>query len=338
MSATVGKQGRLARLADSRGVFRVLGVGAVDSLESLIRSSRPPAGPVPPAAIAPEDLQRFKHLVMTTLAPGFSAVSTDPVHGLPLPTEELPPDIGTVLSVQKPGYALGGRHNRERLAAFLPQWDSGEVLRAPVDALKLTVYVRPDSTPAVQDHQKSMAEAAGKACARAGLAFVLQVMVYPLEDEELADPRVYASHLPDLVMGNVEEFSQPRYLADLIKTDLPADLRFCALRPGGSESDPRVLYERTDIVRFCNEMSNLAGKPWVVLSGGTDLQGFIDKVKLASEGGCAGFWGGRAAWVEAVRSFGDWAEVRRLLEQHGPANAEKLSTAFTEARRFTRVP
>jgi tagatose 1,6-diphosphate aldolase len=60
------------------------------------------------------------------------------------------------------------------------------------------------------------------------------------------------------------------------------------------------------------ELSEVAGVPWVLLSGGADFPTFQRQLEFACEAGASGFLAGRAIWQDAM-DVSDSSERERFL-------------------------
>ena len=95
--------------------------------------------------------------------------------------------------------------------------------------------------------------------------------------------------------------------ADVYKAEFPADIKF-------EKNEQKMLQQ-------CQELTESAGVPWVVLSAAVSHEKFRRQVEIACRGGAGGFLAGRSIWKEALdlpveqrRKFLAGDAVRRLQE------------------------
>jgi tagatose 1,6-diphosphate aldolase len=325
-----GKMERLGALADSEGRLRMMGIGAVETLKKMLARQLG----VTLDAVTGEQISSFKETVARSLAGYFSAVSVDPVYGYPSCARHIRGTAGLILSVQASSYELIGLRKKERRVRFLEVWKDRSIETCGADAIKLTVYHRKDNSPEVKDHCKEMAAETGAWCCKRGIPFILEVMSYPLTEDEESDPLVYARSLPDIVLGNVEEFSNPRYRADVLKIDFPADLKACRNYTGEFDAGTAgfsPVYDLREVESFCKAVSRASPVPWIILSGGTVAEEFVERVKIAAGCGASGFLGGRPLWNGAVIRYPDAGAMEEWLRTEGVQNARKLEAASRAA-------
>lgn len=301
MRVTLGVAERrsLQRLARPDGRMVVV---ALDQRASLRRMLR---------AVGQADdrsaLYSVKREVTAALAEPASAILADPEVGLPglLDDGLIPRDTGLLVALEEtdPPRVDGLRRSR-RLGTFGP-----EALRAlGGDAAKLLVYVRPDRQDSV-DHAGQLVRGALDACRRAALLLVVEVVVDPLPDEE---PGAHERRLPLLVPQAV------------------------ALAASWGAKVLKVQYPGT--AAACGAVTEAAGVPWAVLSGGASFEVFRRRLQEALDAGASGFIAGRSLWQEAVgldrkerRAFlmGEartrLAELASMLRGHGRAWTEAVA-------------
>jgi tagatose 1,6-diphosphate aldolase len=92
--------------------------------------------------------------------------------------------------------------------------------------------------------------------------------------------------------------------------------------------DPDFEKDEAAMARHCQELTEAAGIPWVLLSAGVDYDTFKLQTTIACENGASGFLAGRAIWQEAPgmpdkerAKFLKKTAVGRLKELAGIANA-----------------
>jgi len=276
--------------------------------------------------ITSRDMATCKKLIIKSLSPFYSAISTDPVYGYPSCIKYIPKDTGLILSIEDTGYEPAGETGRERKSKFMSEWGVDKAKRAGADAVKLIIYYRKEVSSKIKEHQKKMAKKVGEECEKYDILYILEIMSYPLFEDEIKDNTNYARNLPEIVTDYTEEFSKPEYRVDILKIDFPADLKYCAEFAKG-EFDGRkrkALYTIQDVKDLCRKISDISSVPWVILSGGSGIKEFLIKVKIATENGASGFLGGRPLWQGAISFYPDVDKMEEWLMTSGVENFKKL--------------
>lgn len=104
----------------------------------------------------------------------------------------------------------------------------------------------------------------------------------------------------NLVLESVKKFIDDAIIPDVWKLEYPGD------------------------IKNCREISELVGDiPWILLTGGSSYEVFVEHLKDAVQGGAKGFLAGRALWQEVCRLSGD--EKKYFLDKTLPERFDKLS-------------
>ncbi|MDX6523663.1 MAG: sulfofructosephosphate aldolase, partial [Gaiellales bacterium] len=129
-------------------------------------------------------------------------------------------------------------------------------------------------------------------CAAHHLLLVVEVLVFPLDDESEA---AYTTRRPDLIRE-----------AALLAESCGA--RYLKLEYPGSEA-------------ACQAVTGSLARPWALLSAGVSHETFTDQLRIALAAGASGFIAGRSVWKEAMAISGEArraffaGEARRRLEE-----------------------
>jgi len=324
-----GKLQGFKRVTTREGKFIMMGVGARDTLRKMLAEVTGKKK----EKITFKDMAICKKSIMKILSPFYSAVSTDPIYGYPSSIKYIPKDTGLILSVEETGYQAVGETKRERKSSFISGWNVNKVKRAGADAAKLIIYYRKEVKEEVREHQKKMARKIGEECERYDILYILEIMSYPLLEDEIRDRLNYAKRLPEIVIDYVKEFSKPEYNVDILKIDFPADLKYCTEFAKGEFDGKkrRAIYSLREIENLCKTIRDISSVPWIILSGGVGIKEFLIKVKLASDNGASGFLGGRPLWQEAIKFYPDAGKMEEWLITGGVDNFQKLLRASENA-------
>jgi sulfofructosephosphate aldolase len=263
-----------------------LGVLAADQRTKLVAARRA-AG----LASDIEALRGFKLDLVRALAPHAPAVLLDPEIGLPHVLEQaaFPARTGLLVSLERSGAvpAPGGL----RAAELLPGVGAAGVRSLGGTGAKLLVRLRADRED-TSGANAAVIRSAAADCAAASLLLVVEVLVYPVPDE---DEPGFAARRADLIREGalLAEACGARYL----KLEYPGDAAACAALTDALEA------------------------PWALLSAGVDHGTFVGQLRTALAAGASGFIAGRSIWKESVgmdverrRAFLG-GEARRRLEE-----------------------
>jgi sulfofructosephosphate aldolase len=242
---------------------------------------------------APAEQQAFKADLVATVGRDASAVLLDPDVSLPAIVDEdvLPRDVGLLVRIEADGHEVGDGLRRSGLIEGL----GAEGARAlGATAAKVMVFLRADRED-LDGYTADMVRAALEDCARADLLCVMELMTYRLDDES---PEEFAARREDLVGDGAVLLQECG--AKVLKLEYP-----------GSPS-------------ACLRLTDAIDVPWALLSAGVDHEAFCDQLRVAMDGGAAGFIAGRSLWKEAVGLPA--AERRRFLDGVGRRRMEDLLT------------
>ena len=212
-------------------------------------------------------MRALKADVVEALAPDASGVLLDPEFALPALVDEgvVPRDTGILVAIER-----SGPRDEDGLRVAETIIAPTEVRRLGGTAAKLLVYVRPDREDDDGPNGRLVSRLV-KECAAADLLLVVEVLCYPLRDE---DPETYERRKPDLGLE----------AALLVES--------CGAKVLKLESPGREV--------ACRRLTEALSVPWAVLSAGVDHQTFTTMLRDAVAGGASGFIAGRSLWKEAA--------------------------------------
>ncbi|MGQ9523553.1 MAG: tagatose 1,6-diphosphate aldolase [Armatimonadota bacterium] len=324
-----GKVRNLNCLADRGGRFRMLAIDQRGALQSMLSKVLG----VNASEVGGKELTDVKRVITRVLAPCSTAVLTDPVYGYPATVRDIPGDVGLLLAHEQTGYQKSGPNGRERRSRLLEEWSAERSCAAGANAAKLLIYYNPDASEETLSHQQNLVRSLGEECARLELAFLLEVVTYPLEGSS-SDSVEFACKKPDLVIRSAAEFSKPEYKVDVLKLEFPADLKYTYEYARGAfdrrEREPT--YDLKDVENWCARLDQACQVPWVILSAGVDIEEFLANVELAVKAGASGFLCGRAIWKDAVNLYPNTEAMESHLRAEGIYNFLRCNAAAARAR------
>ncbi|MDQ1301304.1 MAG: tagatose 1,6-diphosphate aldolase [Chloroflexota bacterium] len=312
---TRGKFAGINACADARGVIAALAMDQRGSLQKMLAAASP-AG----ATVTNEDLVRFKTAVTDALSPHASAILLDPEYGLPaLKTKAR--QTGLLLAYEKSGYDTTARG---RLPDLIPEWSVRRLAEAGADAIKLLAHYDPDDAPALNTVKQAFIERVGAECAAVDRPLFLEIVGYQdgLDEKGLE----FARRKPDKVARYMAEFSRPRYGVDVLKVEVPVNMKFVA---GTAAFGGTAAYSRAEALVHFREAASVATTPFIYLSAGVSDAVFRETLELAIEAGTtfSGVLCGRATWQDGVPAYANqgYAALRAWLADRGAANIAALN-------------
>ncbi len=318
-----GKVRGLQQLSDPAGRILAAAMDQRGSLQNMIRR----AGG---STLTPAQMTEFKSVVTAALTPYASAILLDPEFSLPaIPNRA--PDTGVLLAYEKWGY---DQQVPGRLPDLLPNWSVRRLTEAGATAIKILLYYDPDDTPEINRVKQAFIERVGAECRGVDVPFFLEPLVYSdsVPDEK---SRAFAPLKPAKVRATIAEFSDPRYGVDVLKVEVPVNLRYVAGTRANTDGD--AVYTRAEALQHYRDAAAAARVPFIYLSAAVPGPVFREALELANEAGVpyAGVLCGRATWQDGVPVYvrGGADALRAWVETAGVANIEALNAVVRERAR-----
>ncbi len=306
------KYQKLQELSTESGVISALAIDQRGSLRKMIASG----GSVEDVQRAVED---FKIAISEELTPYASSILLDPEYGLPAAARRSIA-AGLLLAYEETGYDAS---EPGRLPDLLPEWSAYRLKEQGADAVKFLLYYDVDEDEAINERKHAFVERIGSECEAEDIPFFLEIVSYDatLNDEKGAE---FAKVKPHKVLEAMKIFSHKRYHFDVLKVEVPVNMKFVE---GFAEG--QAVYSRQEALKLFKEQSEVTHLPYIYLSAGVSAQLFQETLDFAKEAGAEfnGVLCGRATWKDAVPIFaseGDQA-CRDWLESQGKANIEALN-------------
>ena len=301
MKIGVGKFRGFMRISNGFGQFQMLALDQRNSLKKMISSQK--------GNFEDEDLIKVKRSILKTLSDKVSAVLVDGEYGYPENLKYVFHNTGIILSAEKSGYVTNEKKSSDRLSEVYRK-DVGMLAKKNgMDAVKLLIYWSDESSQRAKEHQMKIVEELGQICYDEDILYILEIITYDVDENQKAKA----------ILKAMKVFSAEKYKVDLFKVE-----------PIVTKSDFNLKME--DIFEFSN------GKPWVILSGGMDVERFKDIVRWNCQIGASGFLAGRVIWKGAPA----YIEKSELMDLHlmttGAYNIEILKKNASEAIPFFKAP
>lgn len=315
---TSGKYQRLVALSDEHGVIAALAIDQRGSLKKALAA-------ISNRAITTSEIVEFKTLVAEVLTPYASAILLDPEYGLEAATHRAA-RTGLLLAYETTGYDTT---SRGRLPSLLPEWSVARIVEAGADAVKVLIYYDPDDDLSINDVKHAFVERIGAECQAYDIPFFLEVVSY---SDSIGDEKslAFAQAKPEKVRQLTREFSRARYGVDVLKLEIPVNMRFVAgLEP--DHSGP-FAYTREEAKQYFRVVAAEALVPFIFLSAGVSNPLFLASLTLANEARVpySGVLCGRATWQDGIPVYmkGGPQALRTWLEDEGRQNIEALNTVL----------
>jgi len=317
VTMTKGKFAGINACANEQGVIAAAAMDQRGSLKKAIAKARGEGGQA-----TEEDLRAFKTVVTKVLTRYASAILMDPEYGLEA-IKQRAPGSGVLMSYEKTGYDA---NVKGRMPDLLGEWSVRRLIEADADAIKILLYYNPFDGPAVNEVKHAFLERVGAECAALDVPFFLEPLAY---DDALGDEKslAFAKRKPEYVTRYMEEFSKPRYGVDVLKVEVPVNMKFVAGTRAFAGGE--AAYTRKEAMDLFRSSASAAAVPFIYLSAGVSDDIFRETLELAAEAGTpfSGVLCGRATWQDAIPVYAKEgaAALEGWLEDRGVQNIQALN-------------
>ncbi|MGA3125337.1 MAG: tagatose 1,6-diphosphate aldolase [Candidatus Korobacteraceae bacterium] len=315
MKLTAGKLSGLNAVSNERGV---ISAAAMDQRGSLRKALG--------AKATERDMINFKIAVSEVLTRYASAILLDPEWGLPA-AEVRNPRAGLLLAYEKTGY---DKLVPGRLPDLLDLWSVRRLKQAGANCIKILLYYAPSDPKEINERKHAWTERIGDECVANDIPFFLEIIGYEegLDEKSLA----YAKKKPEIVQAYMREFTNPRYSVDVLKLEVPINMKFVA---GTKSFKGERAYTRAEAIEYFRKSAEATNKPFIYLSAGVSNAEFSESLELAGESGVKynGVLCGRATWADGVPIFAEKGlpAFRKWLEVEGVKNIENVNAGLKSA-------
>jgi tagatose 1,6-diphosphate aldolase len=271
-------------------------------------------------------MEEFKSLVTEVLTPHASAILLDPEWGLPA-SKRRAKNAGLLLAYEKTGYDKTGPG---RLPDLLDNWSVRRLKEAGADCIKILLYYTPLDSKEINDKKHAWVERLGDECRANDIPFFLEFVGY----EEGADEKGfdYAKKKPEIVIQSMREFSKDRYGVDVLKVEVPVNMKFVE---GAKVYAGQKAYSKKEAMDLFRKAANVASKPFIYLSAGVSNAEFTEALELAAEAGVKfnGVLCGRATWKDGIPVYAKQGPeaFRKWLQTEGVKNINNVNERLKAA-------
>ena len=312
MKLTEQKRKYLENLSDKNGFISALAIDQRGALKKMINKNQEKEATA-------EQIKEFKTLVSKHLTKYSSSILLDPEYGLEA-SKARDKNAGLLLAYEKTGYdanAVG------RLPDCLVEWSAKRLKEEGADAVKFLLYYDVDESEEINIQKKAYMERVGAECVAEDIPFFLEILSYDckIDDNSTAE---YAKVKPRKVIEAMKVFSDPRYNVDVLKVEVPVNMKFVE-----GFSDGETVYTREEAANYFKLQEESTLLPYIYLSAGVSARLFQDTLKFAHDSGAKfnGVLCGRATWANGVEVFAKEGEKATVewLNTIGRKNIEELN-------------
>lgn len=316
MTLTEKKKAYLTQLSDKNKIISALAIDQRGALKKMI-------GKFQDTPATDKQIEDFKVIVSSELTQYASAILLDPEYGLPA-ADARDKDAGFLQSYEKTGYDAT---KPGRLPDILDIWSVKRVKENNADAVKFLLYYDIDEPKEINDHKQAFIERIGSECAAEDIPFFLELVTYDGDND--VNTKEFAEKKPRKVIETMKEFSKPRYGIDVLKMEVPVNMKFVE-----GYADGEVAYSREEALGYFKEQSDATDLPYIFLSAGVTAELFQETLKFAKEAGAEfnGVLCGRATWANGVEAFvtGGEEAAREWMRTQGKKNIQELDAVLQE--------
>lgn len=180
-----------------------------------------------------------------------------------------------------------------------------------------------DEDEVINNQKKAYMERIGAECVAEDIPFFLEILSYDCKNEDNSSVE-YAKVKPRKVIEAMKVFSDPRYNVDVLKVEVPVNMKFVE-----GFADGEVVYTKEEAQKYFKEQSDATKLPFIYLSAGVSAKLFQDTLEFAHEAGAKfnGVLCGRATWANGVEVFAKEGEKATVewLNTVGRKNIEELN-------------
>src|ERR1700684_2485104 len=269
MKLTPGKLAGLKRVSNDRGVIAAAAMDQRGSLQKALSKENS-------REVSDRMIEEFKSRVTEVLSPHASAILLDPEWGLPA-SKRRAKNAGLLLAYEKTGYDKTGPG---RLPDLLDHWSARRLKEAGADCVKILLYYTPFDPKDVNDRKHAWVERIGDECRANDIPYFLEFVGY----DEGADEKglEYAKKKPQIVTEAMREFSKDRYGVDVLKVEVPVNMKFVE---GTKSYKGEKAYTKEEAMKAFNDAEAVSTQPFIYLSAGVSNAEFSETLELAGESG-----------------------------------------------------
>jgi tagatose 1,6-diphosphate aldolase len=327
---TPGKLKHLKKLSNSKGV---ISAAAMDQRGSLKKSIAKEKG-CDPSQVTDAMMEEFKTAVTKILTPYSSAILLDPEFGLPA-AKQRASNCGLLLAYEATGYE---QNSPGRVPKLIPHWTVSKSIAEGANAIKILLYYSPFEDAKTNEIKHAWVERIGAECALHDIPYFLEFVAYPAKEGEEENSVAFAKKKPEIVRKSMEEFSKDRYRVDVLKVEIPVNMKFVQ---GAKSSKGETAYTKDEAKKLFQTAAAATNKPFIYLSAGVSDDEFRESLELAAEAGVKynGVLCGRATWKEGIPIYAKSGvkALEQWLSDRGVQNIQALNKVLDQGAKPWRA-
>ncbi len=278
-------------------------------------------------------IEEFKTAVTEVLTPHASAILLDPEWGLEA-SKKRSPNAGLLLAYERSGY---DNTRPGRVPDLLANWSVRRLKEAGADCVKVLIYYTPYEAKTINEEKHVFVERIGDECRTNDIPFFLEFVGY---DHAGGDEKglEFAKKKPQVVAKSMAEFSKPRYGVDVMKVEIPVNMKFVE---GATSFTGQKVYTKAEAIANFQRAAAAAKKPFIYLSAGVGNAEFAESLELAGESGVqfSGVLCGRATWKDGISLYATQGvdAFRAWLKTEGIKNIDNVNERLAAARSWFEI-
>ena len=272
-------------------------------------------------------MEEFKAAVTEVLTPHASAILLDPQWGIE-PSKKRSPNAGLLLAYEQSGY---DNTRPGRLPDLLPHWSVRRLKEVGANCVKVLLYYTPFDARDINEEKHAFVERIGDECRTNDIPLFLEFVGYdPVGGDDKGVE--FAKLKPKVVAGSMAEFTKERYGVDVMKVEVPVNMKFVQ---GSASFTGQRAYTRDEALDHFRAAASVATKPFIYLSAGVSNAEFTEALELAAESSVswAGVLCGRATWKDGIPVYGKEGvdAFRAWLQTEGVKNIGNVNERLKRA-------
>ena len=304
-SNNIGKLIHIKKLCNDQSHLQMLAIDQRPPIFNLIKKKK--------KKYTYTDVVDFKKNISLNLSQHSTAILMDPVYSVPnlIPSSK---SKGLIITLEDHDFIERGKG---RYSKNIKNWTVEKIKRIGGDAVKVLAWYRPDADQKSIKHQKKYIETIGKQCEKYDIPFLLELLVYPFENETgySKDYKEQLDKNQNHVINSVKEFSKEKYKVDIFKLESPVD----------SSQLQNSKFTKATEGAFKQLSKATRNIPWVMLSSGMSKKSFLNCLKLAYKNGASGYLAGRTIWLDAFKDYPNYKKITTKLNRESVSYVKKLN-------------
>lgn len=316
-----GKFERIEACTNENGVIAALAFDQRHTLRNALNAVRAASGR---EEVTDQDMYDFKASVVKALSPYASSLLIDLGYGSEA-LKQRAPHVGLLLTYEKTGYDVTVKG---RMPDLLPELSVRRLVEKGAQGIKILVHFNPDDEEVTNETKKAFVERVGAECAALDVPLYLEPIAF---NESITDGDAqtleFARKKPEYVIRYMEEFSKPRYGVDVLKVEVPVNMKY--VKGAQAFVGGEAAYTVDEAIGYFKQAAQASTIPFIYLSAAVRGEIFLESLQLAAQAGVAysGVLCGRATWQDGIAIYANEGReaLEKWLETGGVKNIQALN-------------